>query len=239
MAHATLGRERYSGAAPVVARVLGLLLSMLLLGGLVSGVWSFLSAFLAPPRMQVEAYGLLSAAPGLRDGAMAIDGEPASAAMVVLLRSTHADGVLATRVRVWTAPVGSLGGHCASATLGVVIGDQTVAVILPCKGPTGLGKINVAVGRWSSPLYSGSPLPPVRWHRGAHDVQAQLTNGSQQTTAPVMLVVGFFNRYGTIVGAGQRLVLGLLPGKMQNVIIPIEFGTDTAAAHAAVFEERA
>lgn len=237
--HAARKRASYGGAAPIVAQVLGLLLLMILLGGFVSGGWSLVSQFLAPPYMQVEAYGLLTAAPGLKDGAMAIDGEPAPAAMVVVLRGTHANGLLATRVRIWSAPVTSLSGHCASVTLGTVFGDQTVAVILPCKGSTGLAKINVTVGRWKTPPYIGSPLPPLRWHRGAHDVQVQLTNGSQETTGPVLLVVGFFNRYGSIVGAGERSVLTLRPGEARHLIIPVQFGTDMAPAHAAVFEERA
>ncbi len=232
-------RDKFSRHSSVVASIIGLLIAAVLLEGLITSGWSFVSEVLAPPHIEVEAYGLLPAAPRSNRVAMDFDGGRASEAVLVVLRSIHAKGVLAERVRVWAAPSQAHRAACASETLAVVFGDQTAAVLLPCSGPIVLGKIDVTVGKWSSPLYSGPPLAFLRWHRGSGEVRARLTNPFPQTTASALLVVGFFSRNGSIVGAGERSVPGLQVGKTQDTILPLQFGSDPAVAHAAVFEERA
>lgn len=238
MDSASASRSEHSGVALAIARMLGAVLAAVLLVGLIRGATTLGQSSASLDSLQIESFGLLGAAVGSSGSTRLADGRPAPAAVVVLVRSGNADGAVASGVRVWAAPASSFGGHQVLATVPVVSAGQTVAVILPCPKPTGPYSVRVAVGKWSHPTGGGAPLPAVHWARGVQGTQVQVANPSEQEAPGTTLVAAFFNRNGTIVGAGQRSIPRLPPGGSWAATVPVAFGTYTASAHVAVFEER-
>lgn len=231
--------EEHRGVAPALARVLGLLLAVVLMTGVIRSAVSGLIRVVEAPMLEIQAESLLSLASNASRGTKVIVGRSAPVAVVVLIRSVHASGELARDVRIWVTPSSSFGGELGSVTVPVIYADQTVAVVLPCSRPTGHYRVNVAARRWGNPTVGEAQLPAVRWFRAVDGIRARVTNSSQVRARDVAVVAAFFDRRGSIVGAGQRLVGGLPSGASRSVSIPIEFGAAKATAHAAVFEERA